>query len=110
MTTLDDDNITLDRLALWAVMLPIYAAVIGAILVWGYQVLTFLKIGAWLPYSANDGLHYLTGESWFVSPDSWLGVHSVLEFFNAGWALLISVGAAVTLATALIAGHSSPRV
>lgn len=91
-------EVTGEKLMLWSIMLPIYAAVIGACAVWVWQLATFLKSGYWPPYSANAGLHFLTEAEWFIAPASWLGVHQVLGFLNAGVALILALFAAVMVA------------
>ncbi len=101
MVEASDDNITLERLTLWAVMLPIFAAMVGACVIWVHQAATFLQAGYWPAYSANAGLHFLTGASWFVAPDSWLGVHRMLEFLNAGVALILALFAAMAAAAVM---------
>ena len=101
MVNSNDDNITLERLALWAVMLPIFAAMVGACVIWAYQATTFLQAGYWPAYSSNAGLHFLTGARWFVAPDSWLGVHRMLEFLNAGVALILAAFVAAPIAAAV---------
>jgi hypothetical protein len=63
---------------------------IGAAFIWGYQLLTFAKSGYWVSLSVNDGMYWLTEQGWFLTPTSWLGIHQVLGFINAGWGLLIA--------------------
>lgn len=77
-------------------------ASMGAVFIWGYQLLTFAKSGFWLPLSVNDGLYWLTDETWFLSPATWIGVHKVLGFINAGWGLLIASIAAMLVVAGLL--------
>lgn len=78
------------------------AAIGGAVFVWGWQLLAFLKTGHWIPYSATDGLFYLTDNQWFFYPETWKGVHQILNFFNAGVALVIAAIAGLVAAQAAI--------
>lgn len=73
----------------------------AAVTVWGYQLLIFAKHGYWLAFSANDGLHWLTNDPWFLSPTNWLGVHKVLAWVNAGVAVLLACVGALLFAAGL---------
>lgn len=65
---------------------------------WGYQALFFLESGNWMAIGALDGL--VNGFDahrsfpWLGSPTSWLGLHSILNWPNAGFvAVVLGVGA-----------------
>jgi hypothetical protein len=77
--------------------LSFLAAAGVAVFIWGWQILAFLKTGAWQPYSANDGMFWLTGIEWFLVPSSWIGVHSILGYLNAGFVLVLGIAALLIL-------------
>lgn len=81
----DDVAILLVRL----VALALLAAGLGlAAWCWGYQAMFFLESGNWMAIGALDGL--VNGFDahrslpWLGSPTSWLGLHSILNWPNAG--------------------------
>lgn len=64
----------------------------------GKQILDFLKYGEW---SASPFLHYV-GEllywEWALIPNTWLGIHRILDSLNAGFGILL---ASAVLASAI---------
>jgi hypothetical protein len=56
--------------------------IVGATLVFAYQIFAFLKTGEWLPLSLVSALSW-AGVSWAASPTEWQGLHRLL-----GWAPL----------------------
>lgn len=53
---------------------------------WGiivYQIFSWLRNGVWNAISLESVLHsggFFPPYSWYVQPDSWIGVHSALSF------------------------------
>ena len=73
----------------------IFGGLLGLAACLGYQAFHFLKFGSWPEVSSADVLHRLgvIGQSWYMNPKDWIGVHAVLSFVNAGaLALLIGWG------------------
>lgn len=63
------------------------------IAIWGWQLFAYAQDGQWHPYSLVDALlqHVAPVNSefawWLVGPTTWLGVHHVMTWLNAGWAI-----------------------
>lgn len=54
------------------------------VLVLGWQTFVYLKDGIWIPSGTMASLGDVTSWAWARSPQSWFGLHEVLEFFNFG--------------------------
>jgi len=65
----------------------------GAAAIWMFQAYLFARSGQWASISAADLLLWLTEHEWFEDPDNWLGVHMILDWLNAGSALLAGMTA-----------------
>lgn len=51
----------------------------------GYQSFLYLMHGTWPAFSLIDlALWAFPKGPWLNSPDSWIGVHKILDFINAG--------------------------
>lgn len=67
------------------------AFALAGISVIGVQVVNFLYHGSWEPVSLITGLQWLGANSeWLQSPNSWVGLHSVLEFIPLSLTFLIT--------------------
>jgi hypothetical protein len=70
--------------------------IIGATVIFAYQVFAFLKTGEWLPLSLISALSW-AGVSWAASPTDWQGLHRLLNwaplslslYFGSAFPLLI---------------------
>jgi hypothetical protein len=61
------------------ILMPILAAgIVAAIAIVGWQVYTYLKVGAWQSLSVITALLWLHID-WARSPHDWMGVHKVLN-------------------------------
>lgn len=82
-------------------VLGLFAFLLWAGGVLGYQIIFYLKNGAWQPLSVIDGLVYLSQERpslWLLYPQDWIGLHKLLEAIplSLGIALLGVLWAIVT--------------
>jgi hypothetical protein len=60
----------------------VWPIIIGGLACFGilfYQGSKFLQIGVWQSVSVIDALRYF-GSEWAHSPNTWLGVHKILDF------------------------------
>lgn len=87
----------LDRWVIQALLIAgllfILAAVLGSLLVLGWQVYQYLQVGIWFPIGTAHGIAYvldLPANSWWNRPASWIGLHAVLQFVPASLAVLVS--------------------
>ena len=57
----------------------------------GYQIYLYLKGGEWISYSALHLVKQISpqAEAWTINPDSWLGLHSVLDWLPLSGVLVI---------------------
>lgn len=55
------------------------------VLLLGWQLFTYLKDGIWIPSGTMSSLGDLLSWRWAKYPESWFGLHEVLEFFNFGF-------------------------
>jgi hypothetical protein len=76
--------------------------IVGAVLVWGWQVYRLAQTGDMPNVSTLDLMvrlgYELSGTrtdepSWLIAPNSWFGIHRLLNSLNAGVGLLICAGA-----------------
>lgn len=70
-------------------MLTLIAAWGVFVLLLGWQLFIYLKDGVWVPAGTLTCLGDLTSWGWTRSPQSWFGLHEVLEFFNFGVACAV---------------------
>lgn len=67
----------------------------------GLQIWHYLQYGIWLPLDViTVGVEFgVIGIDWASSPQSWIGVHTILVFLNAGFVtLMVSVAVAMSIA------------
>jgi hypothetical protein len=73
--------------------LGLFTFLLWAVGVLGYQIIFYLKNGAWQPLSVIDGFVYLSQERpslWLLYPQDWIGLHKLLEQFRCLWVSLSS--------------------
>lgn len=60
--------------------------------VWGWQLLTYLKAGAWRSFSVIDMALFLHGDAappWLMWPQQWIGFHKILAVLPGATVVLI---------------------
>jgi len=77
----------------------------GALGIWGWQILRYLKVGEWPSLSVIDVMRSLKIE-WAYAPDAWIGVHKILNECPLALAL---IGVAVASMWAFSAADSAAR-
>jgi hypothetical protein len=63
----------------------------AGILILGFQCYSWLQSGSWIQISAVDVISAIYSSEWLSSPDTWLGVHKILQSLP-GWILPIPIG------------------
>ena len=81
--------------------LALGGAFLAAFFIWGWQIYTYAKFGVWAPFSFTDLVFWLGASSWWQYPTSWVGIHKILDSFNAGFALLMIAMGVVFLTAAM---------
>lgn len=65
---------------------------LGALGVLGWQTYMWLQLGEWQSFSVLDALAMLANpgvDSWLLFPQSWVGVHKLIAWMPAGFALFV---------------------
>lgn len=57
---------------------------------WLWQSYWFLKIGHWVPMPALEYLGKWVDSLWLFEPNTWIGVHKILNSLNFGTALMLA--------------------
>jgi hypothetical protein len=63
---------------------------LGSLGVLGWQVYMWLQLGEWQSFSVLAALAMLTNpgiDSWLLFPHSWIGIHKLIAWMPAGFAL-----------------------
>jgi hypothetical protein len=88
----------------WRVLIAllVIAGIGGFVFLIGYQSYWFLRTGNWIPMGIIDGLIWAgSGWSWLMFPTEWLGLHSLINKINAGFALFLIASLVASIADQL---------
>lgn len=77
-------KIMFERFCGFGAILFSLGAILIPIIIWGYQVFTYLKYGFWEGVSIINVLSYME-VSWAQAPSSWVGLWKILNYINAGF-------------------------